>query len=208
MAALLTERRSQPRVSQIMVAGAAMMTPNVVKNLTPVVKGPGLKNAIAAIQTLTKPTLAEPANRPTSKPSDCRRDRPLLHKETPTGTRNPNAKASSPMTNNMAEIRRVLSRSEGPLSVAFGPMVSASRGFHVRGVLTTMRPARAHQRSPRRGHVTTPRFPARCPRGLSPGGTDGSVGEVPGNVGFAGVVVLQDVLMCSMPHKQPDPPRP
>ena len=53
-----------------MAAGAAMTTPNAAKNPTPVVKISGMKNAITAIQTLTRPTEAEPANVPTSKLSE------------------------------------------------------------------------------------------------------------------------------------------
>ena len=56
-----------------MAAGAAMTTPDVAKRLAPVVKIWGMKNAIVAIQTLTRPTEAAPSNVPTSKLSECRR---------------------------------------------------------------------------------------------------------------------------------------
>ena len=52
--------------------GAAMATTNAAKSPTPVVNISGMKNAITAIQTLTRPTVAEPANRPTSRLSECR----------------------------------------------------------------------------------------------------------------------------------------
>ena len=54
-----------------MAAGAAMATTNATKSPTPVVNISGMKNAITAIQTLTRPTVAAPANRPMSKLSEC-----------------------------------------------------------------------------------------------------------------------------------------
>ncbi len=136
-----------------MVTGAAMMTPNVVKNLTPVVKGAGMKNVIAAIQTLTRLTAAVPANGPTRNLSECRRDRPLLRKETPTRISTSNASSIGRMTTNIMGIRSVSSRSAGLLSVAFG---LAASEVHVTGGAATIRPVREHQRSPWSGQVTTP----------------------------------------------------
>ena len=85
------QRRSQPRVRKIMAAGVAMTPPHTARSPTPVVKISGMKNAIRAIQLLT---------RLTNKVSECRRDRPLLRRETATGIRN--ASASNPMTNKLA----------------------------------------------------------------------------------------------------------
>ena len=54
-----------------MAAGAAMTTTNAAKSPTPVVNISGMQNAIMETPTLVKPTVAEPANKPTSKLSEC-----------------------------------------------------------------------------------------------------------------------------------------
>ncbi len=146
-----------------MAAGAAMTTPNPAGKPTPVPKISGMKIAITAIQTQIRPTVDTPANRPTSKLSGCRRDRPLLRKETPTGIRNSNANVISPMTNKMARIRGVSSRSVGLLSVALCPMASALWGFHVPSVSPTIRLMWTHHAARGAGRLQLHRRPGRCP---------------------------------------------
>ena len=86
-----------------MAAGPEMTPPNTASKPTPLAKISGMKIKTTAIQPVVSPTVAEPANRPMRRLSQCLRDLPPPNTAIPTGTRNSNPSTSNGRKYNMLE---------------------------------------------------------------------------------------------------------